>query len=174
MPLSREQKQEIVKNLADKLKNSKSVVFSDFHGLTVSDSEDLRISLREQKIEYQVIKKNLLKIALEKASLKVGIDDISGCVSVALSPKDEVAIPRILKQFSDQHEQLKMLKGILDNREVDLSMLEKLAVLPSKEELLGKTIGALKGNLYGLVNVLQGNIRGLVYVLQEHIKNINN
>ena len=174
MPLSRDQKQEIVKNLADKLKISKAVVFNDFQGLTVADAQDLRRSLREEEIEYQVVKKNLLKIALKKAGLKIKIDDITGPVSIALSPKDEVAPARILKQFSDQHEQLKMLKGILDGNKTDVSMLEKLALLPSKEELLGKTIGALKGNLYGLVNVLQGNMRGLVYVLQAHLKNINN
>ena len=104
---------------------------------------------------------------MEKAGLKIGIDDIVGPVSIALSPRDEVAPARILKQFSDQHEHLQMLKGILDQKETGLSMLEQLALLPSKSELLGKTIGALKGNLYGLVNVLQGDIRGLVYLLKN-------
>lgn len=170
MPLSRDQKEKIVKNLADKLKTSKSVVFNDFTGLNVSDSQDLRKILRQEQVEYQVVKKNLLKIALEKSGLKVSIDDISGSVSVAISQDDEIAPPRILKKFRDQHKQLQMLKGILNGDETNLATLEKLAVLPSREELIGKTIGFLKGNLYGLVNVLQGNIKSLVYVLQERAK----
>tara|TARA_Y100000310_G_scaffold47591_3_gene44167 strand:+ start:1907 stop:2425 length:519 start_codon:yes stop_codon:yes gene_type:complete len=165
MPLSKDQKKEIVKNLSKKLKSSKSVVFADFTGLTVFDMESLRSDLREQEAYYQVIKKNLLKIALEQAGLKVKLDNISGAVSVAMSESDEVVPAKILHEFSANHENLKLIKGILDNKEVNLKVLEKLAKLPGKDELRAKTVGILKGNLYGMVNVLQGNIRGLVYAL---------
>ncbi|MAG44386.1 50S ribosomal protein L10 [bacterium] len=165
MPLSKDQKKEIVKNLSKKLKSSKSVVFADFTGLTVFDMESLRSDLREQEAYYQVIKKNLLKIDLEQAGLKVKLDNISGAVSVAMSESDEVVPAKILHEFSANHENLKLIKGILDNKEVNLKVLEKLAKLPGKDELRAKTVGILKGNLYGMVNVLQGNIRGLVYAL---------
>ena len=165
MPLSKDQKKEIVKNLSKKLKSSKSVVFADFTGLTVFDMESLRSDLREQEAYYQVIKKNLLKIALEQAGLKVKLDNISGAISVAMSESDEVVPAKILHEFSANHENLKLIKGILDNKEVNLKVLEKLAKLPGKDELRAKTVGILKGNLYGMVNVLQGNIRGLVYAL---------
>lgn len=170
MPLSKDQKKEIIKNLSEKLKLSKSAVFSDFTGLTVSEMESLRNDLRKNKTHYQVVKKSLLKIAIKQAGLKISLDNMSGSVSAGISESDEVIPAKILYEFSLKHENLKLLNGILNGQKISLNVVEKLAKLPGKDELRAKTVGMLKGNLYGLVNVLQGNIKNLVSILSQ-IKN---
>jgi len=70
MPKSKQQKEEILNQLTDRLNKMKSAVFVDYSGLNVKSVEQLRSSLREEDVSYQVAKKTLIKLALEKAGLQ--------------------------------------------------------------------------------------------------------
>jgi large subunit ribosomal protein L10 len=165
MAKTRQQKETEVKNLSDKLTQTKSIVFADFKGLKVSETTTLRRECRAKGVDYVVAKKTLLKKALANA----GINDFDpkslvGSFATFLS-QDEVAPAKVLSQFAKQHENLKISGGLMDKKVVDLAMIKSLAQLPGKEELLAKVVGSLAAPLFGLVHVLQGNLCSLVYVL---------
>ena len=67
MPLTKEQKSEILTDLIQNMKESKSVVFADFQGLSVKDMKDLRSKMREEGVSYKVAKKTLIKLAAKEA-----------------------------------------------------------------------------------------------------------
>ena len=167
MARSRQSKEQIVADLSENLKKSKSVVFSTYHGLTVADTQQLRRKLREGGVHHLVSKKTLMKIAFQKASQPdIDFDQFEGAIAVSIGLNDEVAPAKILAQFGKDHKQVQLLGGVLENRYIDAEGVKSLSIIPSREELLAKMVGSLASPLRGFVTVLQGNLRGLVTVLK--------
>lgn len=163
---TKQQKEIIVKQLAEKLKNSKAVVFSDYKGLNVKDMTVLRKDLKAEGVDLQVLKKTLINIALKDAGIEMDAKKLEGQVAIAVSSKDEVAAAKIIAKLAKVNENLKIVGGILGTKELSASEVNALAKLPSKEELLSKLVGTLNAPVSGFVNALAGNIRGLATVLQ--------
>jgi len=165
MPKSKQQKQEIVDALAQKLGRMKSVVFTSVSGYTMSDADTLRKKGAAEGVDFLVTKKTLLVRALEKNNIPLTKDLVEGSILTAIGYKDEVAPAKIIKAFSKDREGIKMVAGILEGSFVDAQAVKQLADLPSRQELLAKLVGSLNAPASGFVNVLVGNVRGLVRVL---------
>ncbi len=164
--LTRNQKHELVKELTEKIKAAKSVVFVDFKGLKVKDATILKRSLRAAGVEYVVVRKTLIDIALKNAGIEgANIAKVEGQVAVSLSNLDEVAAAKIIDTFAKTNENVKMLGGVLGTQLMNAAEVKALAKVPSKEQLLGQLVGTLNAPISGFVNVLAGNLRGLVQVL---------
>jgi large subunit ribosomal protein L10 len=166
MAQSKQQKEELVKDLAQKIKASKAVVFSDFKGLMVKDMSVLRRELRAAGVEIKVLKKTLINLALKDAGIELDIKKLEGQIAIAVSSGDEVVAAKIIAKAAKANENLKMVGGILGVKELSADEVNALAKLPSKEELLAKLVGTLNAPVSGFVNVLSGNLRGLVNVLK--------
>lgn len=168
MAKNKQQKEEMLNSIVEKLEKSSSAVFVGFNGLTVNEVEELRGVCRENDLEYLTTKKTLLKIALEKNGLNVEDSDIlSNEVAVVFSYGDEVTASKVVAKFAKSHELAVLRGGILENKIIDLSMVNKLVSIPGKEELLAKMVGSLNAPVNGFVTVLKGNLRGLVQVLNS-------
>ncbi len=170
MPKTREQKQEVIKSINQKIKDSKSLIISVFDKLKVNQDQELRQKLRQNGIKYEVVKKTLLKRSFEENGVKdLPEDELLGNISITAS-KDEVTGAKILAEFAGDKEDFKIIGGLLNNIWVDADKILELAKLPSKDELLTRAIGAIKAPLSGFVNVLSGDIKGLINILNA-IKN---
>ncbi|EKE11758.1 MAG: 50S ribosomal protein L10 [uncultured bacterium] len=163
---TKQQKEIIVKELAEKLKSSKAVVFSDYKGLKVKDMTVLRRELRAEGVDLSVAKKTLINIALKDAGIEMDVRELEGQIAIAVSEKDEVAAAKIIAKLAKVNENLKIVGGILGTKELTADEVNALAKLPSKEELLSKLVGTLNAPVSGFVNVLAGNMRGLVTALK--------
>ncbi|HPN96616.1 MAG TPA: 50S ribosomal protein L10 [Candidatus Moranbacteria bacterium] len=163
---TKQQKKVIVQDLVEKLKNSKAVVFSDFKGLGVKDMTRLRRELRAEGIDFKVIKKTLINIALKEAKLENDVKEMEGQLAIAVSNQDEVQAAKIIATASKTNENLKILGGILGTKNITKEEVMALSKLPSKEELLAKFVGSINAPVSGFVNVLAGNLRSLVQVLK--------
>ena len=166
MAQTKVQKEVIVKDLVEKLKSSKAVVFSDYKGLNVKDMTTLRRDLRAEGVDLQVLKKTLMQIALKDAGIEMDVKKLEGQIAIAVSSRDEVAAAKIIAKLAKVNENLKIAGGILGTKELSAEEVNALAKLPSKEELLAKLVGTLNAPVSGFVNVLAGNMRGLVTVLK--------
>lgn len=164
--LTRNQKQELVKELTEKIKAAKSAVFVDFKGLKVKDATILKKSLREAGVSYVVVRKTLIDIALKNAVVEgASIAKMEGQIALSLSNQDEVSAAKIIDTFAKTNENVKMLGGVLGTQLMSMAEVKALAKVPSKEQLLGQLVGTLNAPVSGFVNVLAGNLRGLVQVL---------
>ncbi len=163
---TKEQKKKLVKDLAEKLKNSKATVFSDFKGLNVKDMTALRAELREKNVDMQVIKKTLLTIAMKDAGVELDATKFEGQIAVAVAHEDEVEAAKIIAKMAKVNENLKIVGGLLGKNILTKEEVMALSKLPSKDELLAKLVGTLNAPVSGFVNVLAGNLRGLVQVLK--------
>jgi large subunit ribosomal protein L10 len=168
MPKSKIQKQEILRNLTERIKKSKSIVFAGFNALGVKDNEDLRLKLRAEEGEYYVAKKTLLDRAFKEQGLtSLDKSAFDGKLAVIFSYRDEVSPAKVVDKFrKDKEDKIFFLGGILEGKFLSQSEVEALAKLPSRQELLSKLVGSLNAPVSGFVNVLAGNLRGLVTVLK--------
>ena len=154
-----------VKELSDKLADAKSVYFTDFLGLNVSDVTDLRKKFFDSNVEYLVVKNTLLKIASSQNKMKLGDELYSGSTAIAISYDEPVAAAKIIKGFLKDHD-LPSIKGILfEGSYLPASEFDKIANLPSKEESLTKIIVMLKSPVQNIVNLLNSPMVKLVNVL---------
>ncbi|MCX6817088.1 MAG: 50S ribosomal protein L10 [Candidatus Beckwithbacteria bacterium] len=158
-----------VSTLAEKLQKSKSVVLSDYRGLTVNQQRQLRNQVKAVNAELIVAKNSLISLALkaEKYSLPASL---TGPVMILFAYEDEIAPIKVLAEFAKTNELPKIKLGFLAKKPLTDTQVNQLASLPTKVELLAKTVGTLKSPLYGIVNVLAGNIRKLVYAISAIAK----
>lgn len=164
--LTREQKQKVVEELADKIKRQKSLIFTDVTGVSVGEIQDLRRKLREQEIEYKVAKKTLIDFALKKDSTRQELSNkvkkLTGTIGLAISYDEPIMPIKILDNFSKEHKNLKILGGIMEGKILTIEDVKELAKIPSKDELLVMFIGSLKAPVSNFVSILAGGIRNLV------------
>lgn len=167
MPKTRQQKIDSVLQLKDKFNQAKTVVFTDYKGMSMSQLSDVRKQLRDHSSEFSITKNNLVKIALKDSKISVENNVLEGPTATLFAFGDEILpIKALTKAIKDN--QVGEIKGGLFNGEfMDKYKVQKLATLPSKEELRGKTVGVLVAPLQGIVGVLQANLRNLVYALEQ-------
>jgi large subunit ribosomal protein L10 len=165
MPKTRQEKEQIVTDLSDKLKKMKSTVFTSISGYTMEDSNTLREKGRDVGIEVLIAKKTLLVRALEKNGFKIGKNDLEGSILTSFGYDDEVAAAKLIAEFSKDRDDISIVGGILEGEFVATETIKQLATLPTREELLAKLAGSLNAPVSGFVNVLAGSLRQFVYVL---------
>ncbi len=161
------QKEESLQGLNNELKTAKAVVFANFQGLKVKDSEALRKLCRAENVTYIASKKTLLKKALEAAGLAVDLEGFEGGVAAVVAHGDEVAPAKIIADFAKKNDLVKIYGGILEGVFIDGNKVNQLARLPGKQQLLGQLVGTLNAPISGFVNALAGNLRNLVNVLNN-------
>ena len=100
MPKSKIQKQEILRNLTERIKKSKSIIFTGFNALGVKDNEELRSKLRAENSEYYVAKKTLLERALKEQGItNLETKTLDGKIAAVFSYGDEVASAKVVNAF---------------------------------------------------------------------------
>ena len=161
------EKQKIVEELADKFHRQKIVFFTDFRGVSVTESNKLRRLLRKENTEYTVAKKTLFDRALEKSGIPMKSKQLEGEIGVALGYGDQVAPAKILVKFAKDHESFKIVAALLAGRTLSAKEVIALAKLPNREVLLAQVVGVMQAPIRGLAVVLQANIRNLATVLNK-------
>lgn len=165
---TRQQKEEQIKNLTDKLSKAKSVVFADFRGLSMKQLTQLRDQLHDQQAEFTITKNTLLKRALPDSSLTTLYSSLfSGPTAALFAYDDEISPIKILVKTLKDSGLGKVKMGFFGQDSLDEAQILQLAALPSKNELKAKIVGVLAAPLQGMVSVLQGNLRNLVYALNQ-------
>lgn len=150
-----EQKQQVVADLAEQIKNSVAGVLVQYQGITVEDDTKMRKALREAGVSYMVQKNTLTGRACDIAGFGDIKPYLNGMTAIAVSEKDEISAAKILKQYDDKIESFKILAGYIDGNVVDAETVLKLADIPSREVLIGKFLGSIKSPVYKFAYVLQ-------------------
>ena len=150
-----EQKQAIVADLAEQLKNSPAGVVVNYQGITVEDDTKMRKALREAGVNYMVMKNSLTGRACDEVGMGEMKQYLTGMTAIAIAKEDAVAPAKVLKEYAEKIESFQILAGYLDGKVVDVEVVKQLADIPSKEVLIAKLLGSIKSPLYGLAYALQ-------------------
>ena len=149
------QKQAVVAELAEQLKNSPAGVVVNYQGITVEADTKMRKALREAGVEYKVLKNSLTGRACDEVGLGDMKQYLTGMTAIAIGTTDPVAPAKVLKEYAEKIESFQILAGYLDGAVVDADTVNTLADIPSKEVLIAKLLGSIKSPLYGLAYALQ-------------------
>ncbi|HEY0487036.1 MAG TPA: 50S ribosomal protein L10 [Mycobacteriales bacterium] len=165
----RADKAQAVAELTDKFRESSAAVLTEYRGLTMSQLTTLRRSLGRET-SYTVSKNTLTKRAAEQAGV-TGLDDmLAGPTAIAFVGGDPVEAAKGLRDFAKANPTLVIKGGVVDGRPMSADDIRTLADLESREVLLAKLAGAMKGNLSKAVGLFQAplsQVARLVAALQE-------
>lgn len=162
--MKRQDKEQLVTELSDKIKGAKALYYTDFTGLNVKRMTELRRQFRKAGIEYVVIKNTLALRAVNESGL-VG-ERLRGPTGVVVT-NDPVTAAKLLTDFAKANDQRPVVKGgMFDGASIDEAQIRKLASMPSREQMLAELgaglmsplaafVGALNGMMYMMVGALE-------------------
>ncbi len=166
--MKREEKEQIVAEVAETVRKAHGMFFTDFTGLTVGQATELRREFFKAGVSYRVVKNTLIQKALEQVSgYDTVFDRLAGPTGVAFAFDDPVAPAKIIQKFSDKHGKLSLKVCVLDQQVYDGSKLKDLASLPSRKELMAAILGSVQAPLAGVPTVINAVLRDLVSVIGE-------
>ena len=148
------QKKEEVTKLANKMKEAKLVLLTDYRGINVEDVTNLRTELRNAKAEYKVIKNNITRRALAECGIEGLEEQLTGPTAVIMSNEDYLEPAKAIYKFSKDNDFYKIKGGVIEGKVMTAEEIITLAKLPSRETLLSMLAGALLGNISKLAVAL--------------------
>lgn len=165
--LTREQKREQSEQLRDALSDVSTLFLLENTGLNVNDVNVLRSEIRKTEGSYKVVKNSVVKLAVEGTELEVISPLMSGPKTLAFTEGDAVALAKVLKTFIKKHPQLSIQQAYLDGQLLDAAAAEKIADLPSKDELISKLLYLLQSPIRRLATALNSPVQQLASVLGQ-------
>ncbi len=150
-----EKKQQQVAELSEKISAAVTGVIVDYKGITVADDTALRKELRENGVEYFVVKNTILGRAIDGTDLEEMKSVLEGTTAIALSNEDYTAAARILCKYAESHDNFKVKSGFLDGKVVDVATIDSLAKLPTKEVLLATVCSAFQAPIAAFARAVQ-------------------
>lgn len=161
------EKQAIVAELAEKLKNAQGVVLVNYSGTDVATDTEMRRAMRNAGVEYAVVKNTLIRFAVNQIGLEEIDPFLNGPTALAICGTDPVAAAKVVCEYADKKDsKLSVKVGVVDGKVIDENGVKALAALPAKEVLVAQVLGTMIAPITGLANVLNANIRGLAVALQ--------
>ena len=142
------QKQQVVADLAEQIKNSAAGVIVNYQGITVENDTAMRKALREAGVKYVVMKNTMTGRACDMVGYGDMKQYLNGMTAIAISEKDPVVAAKVLKQYADKVESFNILAGYVDGAVIDANTVNALAEIPNKETLIAKLLGSIQSPLY--------------------------
>jgi len=168
--LSKAEKQKVVDDLASRFQSVSSMFVVEYQGLKVNEMDVLRKKLKQTNTEFRVVKNTLL----EKASLGTDIEKMkdlfSGPTAIAICDGESSAVAKVFVDYSEDFPEIRIKGGIFEGEVVDISRIEQIAKLPSRQELISEFVGLLSapmGNLVGVLEQARSNIVNVLEGLKE-------
>jgi large subunit ribosomal protein L10 len=166
--MKREEKEQIVAEVAGTVRKANGMFFTDFQGLTVEQATELRREFFKVGVEYRVVKNTLIQKALEQVT---GFDAVTpklvGPTGVAFAFEDAVIPARVIQKFADKHNKLSLKVCVLDGQVYEGSRLKELAQLPSRKDLMASILGSVQSPLAGVPSVVNAVLRDLANVVEQ-------
>ena len=150
-----EQKKAIVAELSERLKNSITGVVVCYEGINTEDDTKLRKELRENNVQYTVVKNTLLSRACDEVGLEDLKPVLEGTTALATSDSEYAAAARILCKYAKDHDNFKVKSGYLDGAVIDMDTITSLSKLPSREVLLANVLGAFQAPIASFARAMQ-------------------
>lgn len=148
-------KKQQVEDIKAKIQSAQSLVIIDYMGLTVAEDTAFRKELRDNGVDYAVLKNRLVKIAFNELGYTEFDEALNGPTAVAFSSTDAVAPAKFIVKNIKALNKMKTKCGMVEGKFMDENGLKKIADIPSKEVLLAKMLGSMQSPLSKLARCLK-------------------
>jgi large subunit ribosomal protein L10 len=165
MALTKDKKNEVVKEVSEALQGSKLTVVAQYQGTTVKAMQSLRKDAKSNGTKVSVIKNRLVVKALESNELlkQVNTSALTGQLLYAFNDQDEVAPAQVMHSFAKTNPSIQFVGAITaDGQFMSAEDVKALATLPSKHELIAQVLATLQSPVNDVMNALSGNLHALL------------
>lgn len=173
MPLTKQQKDDVVREVATLLSSSKMTVVAAYQGTTVKAIQQLRRDARDNGTRVRVVKNRLVVKALQQTdSLKdVDTSTLTGQLLYAFNSEDEVAPASALHTFAKQNPSIVFVGAITaEGKFISADEVKALASLPSRNDLIAQVVATLLSPVHDVTNALSGNLHALLDGVEAQAK----
>ena len=174
MAVSREKKEQLVANYAEKLSRSNAIFLTDYRGLTVTQMESLRAKIREAGGGYSIVKNTLANLALQAADLAVPEDMLKGPIAVGFAYEEAPAVAKVLADFAKETDILQIRGGVMEGNVLSPEQIRSLASMPPREVILAQLLGVIQqpGNgVAGIVNAAGNKLAATIKAYADKLEN---
>ena len=174
--MNKQDKEQSVLEIKEKLEKASSIYLTDFSGLTVAETNALRDELFNANVEYKVFKNTLVKKAIGQSDGKFNAQSekitefLKGPTGIIFAFDDPVSPAKIIKKFYEKGEKPKLKLALVENVAYESKQLNQLAALQSKPEIVSAIIGSLQAPISGIVGAINAVFRDLASVVEEVAK----
>ena len=156
-----------VKSLTQKLDKANAIYFTDYLGLDVVSITKLRKEFVSNDVEFTIAKNTLIKLAAKDVGID-GLDEfLSGPTAIALSYNDPTDPAKVIKSFLKDFDKPSVKGMILDGQVFQAEEFDKIANLPTKDQLLSQLVGMLNSPMSKLSSTLGSPVSGLLGTLEQ-------
>jgi large subunit ribosomal protein L10 len=161
-----EAKRETVAELREALSSSRTLIVSEYRGLSVKELAEIRRALRKQDVTYRVVKNRLMRIAAQDTIGEALGPLLVGPTAIAFGT-DESTTAKAVLDATRPYKLVTITGAVLGDRSISADAVRSLASLPSREVLLAKLAGGMQAPVATLAGLLAANIRNLGYALSQ-------
>ena len=161
-----EAKRETVAELREEIARSRTMIVSEYRGLTVREIAEIRRALRKQDVSYRVVKNRLARIAAEQAGRPELVPLLTGPSALAVGGSDETALAKGLLDATRPFK-VEIRGAALNGRTVDPAAVTALATLPTRDVLLAQLAGGMASPLSTMAGLLAAPLRNLGHGLAQ-------
>jgi large subunit ribosomal protein L10 len=167
MPLSRQQKEQLVESYQEGLAAASHVFLISYKGISVPQVTELRRRIRDVGGTYAVVKNRLVLRAIEDKAIEGLKGEFVGPTAVAFSNDDPVSLAKALTEFAKEVPTLEFKTSLVEGQTIDAQDVKEIASLPSREELITKLVFLLQSPITNFVRILGALPKQFVVVLDQ-------
>ena len=169
--MNKTEKEQVVADLAGKLRYAEALIVADYRGLTNSQLLGLRANLRASGAKFQIVKNTLTRRAAEEAGAEALLALLEGPTAIAFveSDGDPVAVAKALSDVARDTKILSLRGGVLSGKTLTEADVEELAKLPAPEVVKSQLVGVIIAPLTQLLGLLEAPVRDLVGLLDARL-----
>jgi large subunit ribosomal protein L10 len=169
----RKDKEQVVAELAERLRSSQTLILADYRGLSVSELDEVRTKLLEHGARFHVVKNTLTKRAADEAGFETLKELLDGPTAIAfVGDGDMASVAKTLSETARKTKVLELKGGILEGTPMDASQVAELAKLPPADVLRGQVLGAIVGPLNEIVALFAAPVQDFVGLLNARIEQL--
>ena len=172
--MKRDQKEQVVDELTQRLKAAETLLVADYRGLTMPQIDELRTRLIESGARFTVVKNTLTRRAAEAAGADALLTLLDGPSAIAFleADGDMVAAAKALATSARETNVLEIRGGVMQGRAMTAAEVESLATLPPEDVLRGQVLGAIVAPLTSLAGLLNAPLQNLVGLIDARIEQL--
>jgi large subunit ribosomal protein L10 len=165
--MNREEKSATIQEIAAQIEASEAIFAVDYRGISVSQAAELRAKLREADASFRVVKNRLTKLAADQAGEQRLAELLQGPTALTFVRGDTAQAAKAISTFNKAHDVLTYKGGFMDTTSLDAESFKAIALLPSREVLIGQFAGVVASPVTGVVRGLNALIQGLASQLGQ-------
>ena len=172
--MKRDQKEQVVDELTQRLKAADTLLVADYRGLTMPQIDELRTRLIESGARFTVVKNTLTRRAAEAAGADALLTLLDGPSAIAFleADGDMVAAAKALATSARETNVLEIRGGVMQGRAMTAAEVESLATLPPEDVLRGQVLAAIVAPLTSLAGLLNAPLQNLVGLIDARIEQL--